>query len=152
MISHYPDRWCIIFWSPSAGSCVTDDSEMTAIVREKLECISRREWKKAREKMIEKMEVQRKREKERERGKKRQNRALVWGSRRLIHVSKWDRRPPSLLDLFLSVSFFIPRYRMLRIFLAAANTVPPLFLECQGPSFRHTYLNFVRKLIRQTLL
>lgn len=60
--------------------------------------------------------------------------------------------PPSLLDLFLSLSFFIPRYRMLRIFLAAANTVPPLSSSSAKDHLFDTPISTSYKLIRQILL
>lgn len=92
-----PMVWLVIiriggtsFPSPSGGFCVTGDSGMTAIVREKLKC-SRRESKRPARRKGKETGGRGRRERERE---KRQSRALVWGSRRLIHVSKWDRRSP----------------------------------------------------------
>jgi len=129
-----PMVWLVIiriggtsFSSPSGGFCVTGDSGMTAIVREKLKC-SRRESKRPARRKGKEMGSGGRREKERE---KRQSRALVWGSRRLIHVSKWDRRSPRPPIYSSRSPGLIPWYRMLR------GSSRLLFLESRGPPFRH---------------
>lgn len=108
LISHYPDRWCIIpILCRVTGSAA---ARIVAIVvpREKLESTGEWEWEERKKKGGEKKRSgERWREKEvawRGGGKRRKRQevgeALVWGSRRLIHVSKWDRDLP--LSLFPS--------------------------------------------------
>lgn len=89
LISHY--RWCIILIASSGGSCVTGDSGIVGwspLFRKNSNVAGRNE-----------KDSRRQRKREKEWGKKRQSRALVWGSRRLIHVSKWDRHPSLPPDL-----------------------------------------------------
>ena len=123
LISHYLDRWCIMpIFCRVTGSEAR--SRRTAIVvpgkNSNLPGSNGGEEKRRRERRREKEVAWRVAEKE-EKGHGGGRRALVWGSRRLIHVSKWDR--------LLSLSYHRPSFSILprsSILLFLSN-VSPLF-------------------------
>lgn len=121
LISHYPDRWYIIPIALLAASVLQATAGWPPLFGKNSRAGGNQ--KGPREGKVKRRREGGEREREQE---KRQSRALVWGSRRLIHVSKWDRRSPRPPILFLPFLQLRSVMQDAARLLIASDTAPPL--------------------------